>query len=81
MMYTVEFEHDASVIVSLDEDDAFEDVELIIADDGVVFIRQFEEDLEQHQIITMSYQQLIDLYAAFKSSEGLFQVEVVKFDA
>ena len=37
-MYTVEFEPDASVIKSLDESDTCEDIEVIIADDGIVFL-------------------------------------------
>jgi hypothetical protein len=80
-MYTVEFEEDASVIISLDEDDKFDDVELVIGDDGTVFIRQFEEEMGEYQLVTMSYQQLLDLYTAFKSSEGLHQIEVVRYHA
>jgi hypothetical protein len=36
-MYTVEFEPDASIIKSLDESDTCQDIEVIIADDGIVF--------------------------------------------
>lgn len=81
MTYTVEFERDASVIISLDEGNKFEDVELVICDDNTVFIRQFEDEMNQHQLITISYQQLLDLYTAFRSSEGLHQIEVVRYNA
>lgn len=60
-MFTVEFEKDASVITSLDEGDAFSDVEMIVGEDNTVYIRQFDEDLDQYQMLYMSYQQLRDL--------------------
>ena len=71
-MYTVEFESDASVITSLDESDTCEDVEVIIGDDGVVFIRQFVEEMNANQIVCITYQQLLDIMAALKSPEGAF---------
>ena len=45
-MYTVEFESDAAVITTLDQDDMHEDVEVILGDDGDVYIRQFEPDMD-----------------------------------
>jgi len=74
-MFTVEFEHDASVITSLDETDRCEDVQMILADDGVVFLRQFEDGLDEHQLITMTYQQLLDLFVSLQSTEGAFYVK------
>lgn len=77
-MYTVEFEPDACVITSLDEADAFEDVEVIITDDNTVFMRQWHEDNNQHEILYMSYQQLLDLFAAMKSPEGAFYARTIQ---
>jgi hypothetical protein len=77
-MYTVEFEPDACVITSLDESDAFEDVEVIIADDNTVFMRQWNDANNQHEILYMSYQQLLDLFAAMKSPEGAFYARATK---
>lgn len=74
-MFTVEFEPDAAVITSLDEKDKFQDVELVIGDDNTVYIRQFEEALQENQIVYMSYQQLLDLFAAMSSPEGMFYLE------
>lgn len=74
-MFTVEFEHDASVITSLDETDRCEDVQMILADDGIVFLRQFEDGLDEHQLITMTYQQLLDLFVSLQSTEGAFYVK------
>jgi hypothetical protein len=74
-MYTVEFEPDASVITSIDELDKFDDVEMILADDGTVFIRQFEDHMDEYQLITMSYQQLLDLITSLHQTEGMFKIE------
>ena len=38
-MYTVEFQRDASIITTLDDSDKFEDVEMVLADDGTVYLR------------------------------------------
>jgi hypothetical protein len=75
-MYTVEFESNASVITTLDQNDMYEDVEVILGDAGDVYIRQYEPDMDSYQLILMSAQQWIDLMAAYKSSEGSFYVEV-----
>lgn len=74
-MFTVEFEHDASVITSLDETECCEDVQMIIADDSIVFLRQYEEAMDEHQLITITYQQLLDLCVSLQSSEGAYYVK------
>ena len=75
-MYTVEFESDAAVITTLDQSDMHEDVEVIFSDDGDVYIRQYEPEMDSYQLILMSAQQWIDLMAAYKSSEGSYYVEM-----
>ena len=75
-MYTVEFESDAAVITTLDQSDMHEDVEVIFSDDGDVYIRQYEPEMDSYQLILMSAQQWIDLMAAYKSSEGSYYVEL-----
>ena len=76
-MFTVEFESDASVITSLDDSDKYEDVEMILADDGTVFIRQFEEGMDEYQLIAMSYQQLLDIISSLQQTEGMFKIELL----
>lgn len=71
-MFTVEFETDASVIVTLDEQDAFNDVEVIIGEESAVYMRQYDDHLEDYQMLYMSYQQLLDLVAALDCSEGAY---------
>jgi|TARA_B110000977_G_scaffold53328_1_gene72460 hypothetical protein len=75
-MYTVEIESDASVITTLDQKDMYEDVQLILGDDGVAYMRQFEPEMESYQMLMMSSQQWIDLIAAYNSTEGAYYVEV-----
>ena len=72
-MFTVEFESDASVVKSLDDSGEFSDVEMIIADDDVVFIRQWDEDLQKYEMLVMSYQQLLDLFVSMHQTEGAFK--------
>ena len=75
-MFTVEFEYDYALIRTLDEQDRHEDVEVVIGDGGEVFMLQFNESRQKNSVIAMSLQQLLDLYAAMDSPEGLFGLEV-----
>jgi len=75
-MFTVEFEPDASVITSLDENDKFNDVEMVIGEDDTVYIRQFDDTLNEYQMLYLSYQQLLDLNAALRSPEGAFYAKL-----
>jgi len=76
-LYTVEFESDATVITSLSEEDEQEDIEMIIGDDGTVFIRQFQEYKNEYDVVVMNYQQLMDLVSAINSPEGAFKLELI----
>jgi hypothetical protein len=75
-MFTVEFESDAAVITTLDQNNLHEDVEVIFGDDGDVYMRQFEPEMDSYQMLIMSAQQWLDLMAAYKSSEGSYYLEV-----
>jgi hypothetical protein len=75
-MFTVEYESDAEVITTLDQHDEYEDVEVILGDDGVVYMRQFEPEMESYQMLIMSSQQFLDIMAAYKSKEGSYYLEV-----
>lgn len=79
-MFTVEFEPDASVITVLDESAQMEDVEVIISDDDVVFMRQWQDDLGKYEMLVMTYQQLLDITASLQTTEGLHKIEIVKND-
>ena len=75
-MYTVEMDFDSALITVLDEHARHEDVKVIIADDGVVFIVQYDEKLDKNHVITISFQQYMDMLAAIQSPEGMFKIEV-----
>ncbi len=49
---------------------------MIIRDDGRVYMIQYNEKTEKNDVIIMSLQQLVDLYAAMESPEGAFRLEV-----
>ena len=74
-MFTVEFESDAEIITTLDQHDEHEDVEVILGDDGVVYMRQFEPDMDAYQMLVMSRHQWLDIMAAYKSSQGSYYLE------
>jgi hypothetical protein len=74
-MFTIEFEPDAAIIVTMDEKDQFEDVEVIIGDDGTTYIRQYNEEFTEHQLIYMSYQQLMDIAYSLHKTQGMYFVE------
>ena len=73
-MFTVEFEPDAAIIQSLDETGNINDVQMIIAEEGVVYIRQLDDSLEKYEMLVMTYQQLLDIILSLKQTEGLFQI-------
>lgn len=77
-MFTVELEADHSRIVTMDQKGTHEDVEMYLEEDNTVYIRQYCEDLNEFQLIIMSYQQVIDLFASLQSPEGLHEAVVDK---
>ena len=76
-MFTVEYEYDASVVISMDEKEGYEDVEMHLSEEGTVFFRQYDEDLDDHHLIAISYQQLLDLWASMRQTEGLFKLKML----
>ena len=74
-MYTVEFGSACATITTLDEHDAYDDVEVIICEDDTVFIKQHIHDVEEVNVIYMSYGQLMDIMAAMNSPEGAYRLE------
>ena len=79
-MFTVEFEADSSVVTVLDESGQMEDIEVIISDDDVVFMRQWDEDLGKYEMLVMTYRQLLDITASLQTTEGLHKIEIIKND-
>ena len=75
-MYTVEFSHDIITIITLDQDDDFNDVEVTLTEDGAVFISQYDEQWDSTDTVLLSYQQLLDITAAMNSTEGMFRLKI-----
>jgi hypothetical protein len=75
-MYTVEFEPDASIITSIDDGGEYNDIEVIIGDNGGVYLRQFEDLLDEYSVVYISYKQLIEIYAAIHSTDGCYRLEI-----
>ena len=76
-MFTVEFEKDYSVVTSMDEQNNFDDVEMYLENNGVVYLRQYVEEIDTHQVIEISYKQLLDLWSSMRQTEGLFKLELI----
>lgn len=75
-MFTVEFESDYTLITTLDQESESEDVQLILDDDGIVWLRQWDEDIHRFNVIRMSNQQWTDLYASMNSSQGAYYSKI-----
>lgn len=76
-MYTVEINATNSVITSLDDADAYDDVVMKISDDGSVFIEQHIQDVDEVNTIYLSYQQLTELFAGLQTPEGAYSISMI----
>jgi hypothetical protein len=61
----------------MDEQNNFDDVEMYLENNGVVYLRQYVEDIDTHQVIEISYKQLLDLWSSMRQTEGLFKLELI----
>jgi len=74
-MFTVEMEEEDCIVTTLDEEGLHEDVELLIDRDGDVWVRQFDSQSENYDLVCMSRNQFLDLLAAWNSSEGAYFIK------
>ncbi len=79
-MFTIETEFDYSAIITLDEEDNFEDVEVIL-DSEVVYIAQALPDSDSRQIIELSYQQFMDIVVALDLPDGAYYAEAKRVES
>lgn len=77
MMFTNEFEYDATVTTILDENDECDDVEITI-DDAGVFIRQYNEVTDKYDLIVMSHIQFQEFLLAMRTTEGAYRTNLKK---
>lgn len=75
-MYTVEFNHSTTTIISMDDNAEFNDIEMTLTDNGSVFLVQYDDEAGSSDMIMISHQQLMDVVASMDSTEGLFRLEI-----
>lgn len=75
-MYTVEFEDDATIITSLDEQGDLEDLQ-VIQDERFVFLRQYDEFTDEFMVLMITPQQFQDIIAAQQCSEGAYSIRII----
>lgn len=74
-MFTNEIEWDETVTTVMDDTGREEDVVLFIDDNGV-FIRQYNEQLDKYDLVTMSHNMFNEMLEAMKQKEGFFVTNI-----
>jgi len=72
-MFTVEFDHDDVEIVIVDDEGNYEDLKIDSFDD-IVYIRQWNEDLNRFSSIAISSRMWDELISAISNPEGAFVI-------
>lgn len=70
-MFTIEMDHDETTVTVLDNHGNWDDVELILYDD-VVYIRQYDSELDDMQMIAMGPEMFNELLVSMHKSEGSY---------
>lgn len=70
-MFTVEMDHDETTVTVLDNHGNWDDVELILYDD-VVYIRQYDSELNVMQMVAMSPEMFHEILISMNHSEGAY---------
>lgn len=70
-MFTVEMDWDDTTITILDQTGNYEDVQFVVFDD-IVYIRQWDEDLDRFDTIVMSPEMFEEFRAALNLPEGAY---------
>jgi len=76
-MFTIEMDWDETAITILDDTGEHEDLEVIMYDD-IVYIRQWDEDLDRHHIVMVSPTQMLALHRAFSLPPGAYTIRNIK---
>ena len=71
-MFSVEFEHDEICITVMDDSGNHEDL-IVNSFDDLVYIRQYDEELDRVMCIAISPAMWEELITAIDSPEGLFK--------
>ncbi|MBT4995876.1 MAG: hypothetical protein HOM88_05330 [Hellea sp.] len=73
-MFTIEMDWDETAVQVLDQTGEYEDVEYILYDD-IVYIRQWDEDLQKYSVIAMTADMFRDFSFALDLPEGAYITE------
>ena len=73
-MFTVEHASDSTVVTVLSNIANVGDLEVIF-DEDLVWLRQFDEDLNSYEIVVISNPMWLQLLAAYNCPEGSYFVE------
>lgn len=76
-MYTVEMDLDEIEITVLDDTARFEDIKVFSYED-IVYIRQFDESINEFIVLSMTPEMYTELMEAWKSPEGAFITNLVR---
>lgn len=74
-MFTVEMDHDETLVTILDDEGNYEDIVFNIFDD-IVYIRQWDDLTETFAAIAMSPEMFDQILVALNSSEGAYMVNI-----
>ena len=72
-MFTVEYEHAVTKVVSLDAEGIHDDLKVVFCEDGSVHLSQWFEEFGEEQVMLISYQQLTDILRALNCTEGTYR--------
>lgn len=72
-MFTVEMDDEKTVIVALDNEGMHDDAWVYIYDD-VVYIRQYNEESEELELVSMSAVQFYSIMKAMKKGSGVYSI-------
>ena len=79
-MFTIEMEHDETIVTILDNHDYYEDVQFAIFDD-IVYIRQWNDELEQFETIALSPEMFDEFRKALDLPVGAYQIKQLTFSS
>lgn len=72
-MFTIEFDHDETLITVLDETGELDDISALLYDD-YCHIRQWNEKLQRFDVITMTPTMYLKLMKAWNLPQGAYDI-------
>jgi len=73
-MFTIEMDWDETAITLLDPDGTEEDIQIFMYED-IIYLRQWDEDINRFRLLSASPKQFMQLMQAFKLPEGAYIID------